>query len=158
MSFKNRVIAALKQQASTSGGIQPPPVCIEEGEGRFVIEVVEIGSLACSFDRITYTSKALQSASLAALTQMAEDIQRRVSYLLEAIRPIEVDEDRCVVQMRSNPPAKDDDGTRYYELVVQRGEVSLCRFCKTPGQPRRRVPAEVTHEVVGRLAADFAQQ
>ena len=27
-----------------------------------------------------------------------------------------------VVQMRSNPPQQDDDGTRYYELVVKRGE------------------------------------
>ena len=46
--------------------------------------------------------------------------------------------------MRSNPPQKDDDGTRFYELVVSRGELSLCRYAKGPGQPRQIVAAEVT--------------
>jgi hypothetical protein len=92
---------------------------------------------------------------MAELEQMAKQLEQRLSYLMEAICPIEIDQEACVIQMRSNPPAKDDDGTKYYELVVRRGEISLCRYNKPRGQPRDTVPAEVTHEVVSRLASDF---
>ena len=57
--------------------------------------------------------------------------------------------------MRSNPPQKDDDGTRYYELVVARGELSLCRYARPSGQSPTVVAAHVTREVFERLAEDF---
>jgi hypothetical protein len=60
--------------------------------------------------------------------------------------------------MRSNPPQKDDNAYRYYELLIRRGgSVALCRYEKQPGQPRTRVPAALTHEVIGRLIDDFCQ-
>ena len=73
------------------------------------------------------------------------------------IAPIELDAQGCSVQMRSNPPQKDDNGRRYYELLIRRGgSIALCRYEKQPGQPRVRVPAVLTHEVVGRLIDDFS--
>jgi len=59
--------------------------------------------------------------------------------------------------MRSNPPQRDDNASRYYELLLRRGgSIALCRFEKQPGQPRLRVPAVLTHEVIGRLVDDFS--
>ena len=81
---------------------------------------------------------------------------QQLSYLLESISPIEVDDEACIVQMRSSPPQKDDDGTRYYELVVARGELSLCRYSRAPGQSPSVVEAHVTREVFERLVEDFA--
>ncbi len=70
---------------------------------------------------------------------------------------MEVDAEQCIVQLRSNPPQKDDDGTSYYELLVARGgRLSLCRWLKERGQPRRIIPAQVTREVFLRLIADFS--
>ena len=73
------------------------------------------------------------------------------------VYPIEIDHDQCVVQLRSNPPQKDETGTSYYELhVAGGGLLSLCRYVKEPGAPRRPIAAQVTREVFLRLVADFA--
>ena len=91
------------------------------------------------------------------LERIGNDLASRVTYLMEPIRPIEIDADACVVQMRSTPPQKDDDGRSYYELLVRRGgEIALTRYRKEPGTPRQQIPATVTREVLLRLAGDFS--
>jgi hypothetical protein len=92
------------------------------------------------------------------LQAASADLAKRVNYLMEPIAPIELDADGCSVQMRSNPPQKDDNGRRYYELLIRRGgSIALCRYEKQPGQPRVRIPAVLTHEVIGRLVEDFSK-
>jgi hypothetical protein len=60
------------------------------------------------------------------------------------------------VQLRSNPPQRDDDGRSYYELTVRRGgEVALARFRKENAAARKQIPADVTREVLLRLVSDF---
>ena len=87
---------------------------------------------------------------------MAENLSKRLTYLLEPISPIETDAQGCVVQLRSNPPHKDTDRTSYYELLVSRaGELSLCRYTRPAGGTRQLIPAELTREVLCRLAGDF---
>ena len=72
------------------------------------------------------------------LKPVAETLSRRLTYLLEPISPMEAMPQQCVVQLRSNPPQKDDNGTSYYELLVARGgRLSLCRWLKERGQPPR---------------------
>ena len=87
---------------------------------------------------------------------MAKVLSARLTYLMEPIRPIEIDADACVAQLRSSPPQRDDDGRSYYELTVRRGgEIALCRYRKEPGTVRQQIPATVTREVLLRLADDF---
>jgi hypothetical protein len=75
---------------------------------------------------------------------------------MEPISPIEIDADACVVQLRSNPPQRDDDGRSYYELLVRRGgDIALTRFRKENGDARRPITATVTREVLLRLVGDF---
>ena len=106
------------------------------------------------FDKITNVQVTM---TVEKLKQISNNLSKRLSYLLEPINPIEVDSEQCLVQMRSSPPAKGEDGTSYYELLVRRGgELRLSRYAKTPGQPRRIVPAQVTREVFLRLVADFS--
>jgi hypothetical protein len=121
------------------------------------IELTAVEPIGCAFTRLVYATQALDGATIEQLKRRAESLEQRLSYLLERVRPIEMDEDACVVQMRSNPPARDDDGTKYYELVVERGALRLCRYARRAGQQRVVVPAELTHEVVVRLARDFEQ-
>jgi hypothetical protein len=87
---------------------------------------------------------------------MAKDLSARLTYLMEPIRPIEIDADACVAQLRSSPPQRDDDGRSYYELTVRRGgEIALVRYRKEPGAVRQQIPANVTREVLLRLVDDF---
>ena len=120
-------------------------------------ELLALDSLACAFVRFNLQSAALAGAAMDKLKKVADDLSRRLTYLLEPISPLEIDALGCLVQLRSSPPAKDADGTSYYELLVKHtGDVSLCRFNRPPGAPRNAIPAQVTREVLLRLVADFS--
>ena len=54
-------------------------------------------------------------------------------------------------------PQKTPDRTTYYELLVaKRGELTLTRYSRAAGQVREVIPAQVTREVLLRLASDLA--
>jgi hypothetical protein len=154
MTLQAQIHTELNRLASLS---EAPPhlLHIDTGSGRLESKLTAIDQLACAFDQFAYKTDKLANATVDELKDIANALSAQVSYLLESISPVEVDDEACIVQLRSNPPAKDDDGTRYYELVVARGELSLLRYCKTPGQPRAIVSAHVTREVFTRLANDF---
>lgn len=119
-------------------------------------ELVALDTLACSFQRIVVRSDKLVGSTPAQVKQVAEKLSQRLTYLLEPISPIEFDAQGCTVQMRSNPPRKDEDGTSYYELLVSHsGELTLCRYTRAPGAVRSIVPAHVTREVLLRIVGDF---
>jgi hypothetical protein len=131
----------------------------EVGGQRLQAEILALDTLACAFNHLGVELDALASSPVENLKQVADQIARRLTYLLEPITAVEVDRDQCAVQLRSNPPQKDDDNaTSYYELLVRRGgHVSLCRYKKQPGEIRRLVPAHVTREVFLRLVDDLSK-
>lgn len=131
---------------------------LTDGDRRLRCELSALDTVGCAVDGLTVSTGRLAQATVEQLKRISDDLGRRLTYLLEPVALLEVDADRCSLQMRSNPPQKDDDGTRYYELLVERGgQVGLCRYQKQPGQPRQRVSALVTREVLLRLAGDLAQ-
>jgi hypothetical protein len=98
----------------------------------------------------------LAAADAPHLERIGKALAERVTYLMEPIAPIEVDAAACVVQLRSNPPQRDDDGRSYYELMVRcGGEIALVRYRKENGDARRQIPATLTREVLSRLVGDF---
>ena len=132
-------------------------IVVAEGLRSVRCEAVQCEPLAVTITDLALETPELASVSFAQLESSSRDLAARVNYLLEPIAPIETDAEGCTVQMRSNPPQRDDNGYRYYELLLRRGgSAALCRYEKQPGQPRVRVPAVLTHEVVGRLIDDFS--
>ena len=124
---------------------------------RLSADLVALDALALAFDRLTVINQSLATTSIDGLKKIANALSKRLTYLLEPISPIEVDADQCVVQLRSNPPQNDDNGSRYYELLVRAGgELSLRRYQKQPGNHRQQIPSQVTREVFLRLTHDFA--
>jgi len=131
-------------------------ITVEQDPRRLTCNFLSITPLACEFQTLRLQSDELASATIEQLTQISEDLAGRLTYLLESLGPVEIDRDQCVVQMRSVPPAKSDDGSTYYELLVRRGgSLNLCRYGKQPGQPRQVIPATLTQEVLVRLVGDF---
>lgn len=129
-----------------------------DGDHRFSCELAELDSLGLGFQQFELTNNQLANADIIDLKRVAEDLSKRLTYLLEPIAPIEVDTDQCIVQMRSYPPQRDPGKTSYYELLVKRGgHLTLSRYSKddTSGA-RTEVPAQVTREVFWRLLRDFA--
>jgi hypothetical protein len=149
-----------KQLETTLTGIgataAPRSLSLTDGGRILTCELAALDTLACSFTRLTLAVDRLAGASEDALRKMANDLTKRVNYLLEPIAPIEVDPEQCVIQLRSNPPQRDEHRSSYYELLVRRGgEISLCRYTKDRGAPRQVAPANVTREVLLRLVGDF---
>ena len=132
-------------------------LAVVEGQRTARCNADECEPLAATVIDLVLETPELATATAFELQAASAELAKRVNYLLEPIAPIELDAQGCTVQMRSNPPQKDDNGRRYYELVLRRGgSIALCRFEKQPGQPRTRVPAVLTHEVIGRLIDDFS--
>jgi hypothetical protein len=131
-------------------------VAAEAAPRRITCEVVERNPLAVSINLLQLRTSELADANVAQLERISTALAERLTYLLEPISPIEVDAETCVVQMRSNPPQRDDDGRTYYELLVRRGgEISLARYRKENGAGRQQISATVTREVLVRLVDDM---
>ena len=152
MTLRAQFEQELKQLAA--GGAAT--VTVTEGDRNLACDMVERNSLAVAFQRLRLETTELAAATAVDLERIGQALSERLTYLMEPIRPIELDADACTVQMRSSPPQRDDDGRSYYELVVRRGgELYLCRYRKEPGKPRQQVAATVTGEALLRLVDDF---
>ena len=153
MSIRAYIESELKRiQAVRGRGL----LQIDCATGRVEADLIAVDAIGCAFQTLAYSSDKLATASLDELKAISQSLTSKLTYLLEPIGLVEADADRCSVQLRSNPPQKGDDGTSYYELMVRRGgDITLSRYSKKSGQLRQIVPANVTREVLGRLADDF---
>ena len=154
MTLKDQLQGQLASLGSFAGSTQT----LDFAEGGFTLrcELASLDRLGCEFVCLSIGTPKLAGAATDRLQKIAADLSAKLTYLLEPISPVEVDRQQCVVQMRSSPPQKNDDGTTYYELLVKAGgELSLCRFTKAAGNVRQMVPAQVTREVLLRLAGDL---
>jgi hypothetical protein len=131
-------------------------VSVEIQPRTLTCDIAERNTLAVSFNQLRLTTAELAAADAATLDRIGKALAAKLTYLMEPISPIEIDAQGCVVQLRSNPPQRDDDGRSYYELLVRGGgEISLSRYRKENGDARRPITANVTREVMLRLASDF---
>ena len=117
--------------------------------------VLDIDSIGCRLERLALKPENISDATIEQLRHMASELTKRLVYLLEPIAPVEFDREGASVQLRSKPPHKDDDGTQYYELVVNQRGLQLCRYSKSVGDSRRVISSQLTHEVLCRLITDF---
>jgi hypothetical protein len=153
MSFQRLLEAELQRIAAQGRG----RLTMDVGVGELDSNIVAADAIGCAFDSLTLATDKLAGASIERVKKISAALAARLNYLLEPISPIETDADRCVVQMRSNPPQQGENGSTYYELlVVTGGSLDLKRYRAAPGQPREAIPAQVTQEVFQRLAEDFA--
>lgn len=152
MSLKTK----LKTELLAQSGSGSRNLGVSENDLLLTCELADVNPLAVEMNRLVVKTTRLANASLDELSEISKDLSSRVTYLMEAIGPVELDAESCTVQMRSVPPTREDDGTKYYEILVRRGgEVALVRYQKVPSEPRRVIPAVVTREVLYRLAEDF---
>ncbi len=150
-SFKNALASA---GTFTSGD---RVVAADDGPLHLECQLLALEPLACAVMRLSLRADKLAAMDSQQLQSTADSLSKRLTYLLEPISPIEMDSEGCVVQMRSNPPHKETDRTSYYELLVSRaGEISLCRYTRETKSQRQLIPAQLTREVLVRLAGDFA--
>lgn len=145
-----------EQQLTRLGNGGAATVAAEAQPRKISCDIIERNALAVSFDNLRLATTELASATTADLERIGTALAGRLTYLMEPISPIEIDAAGCVLQLRSNPPQRDDDSRTYFELLVRRGgEIVLARYRKDNGNARQKVSMTLTREVLLRLVADF---
>src|SRR3990172_701722 len=106
---------------------------------RLQIHFAAVDSMSCCFSELELFVPALANAAFDVLRNWADDLSRRITYLLEQIGPLE-DAAAGQVLIRSVRPDSLPDGSQYYEVVLSShsgGNFSLRRYRSTKGQPGR---------------------
>ena len=78
--------------------------------GQIECTLTAVDSLACAFESIALSTNHLADASAPRLQQVAEDLAKRLNYLLEEVSLVEIDEVLCAIQLRSQPPLATSPG------------------------------------------------
>ncbi len=159
MNFSKILANELKQLIGFSSA-QPKLVNLTDADGLEVaIDFTAVDSMSCSFHELRLRVPSLAGTELDALKTWAESLSSRVTYLLESIGPLEFDPDQQQVLIRSTPPDKQAQQTKFYEILLQSGSdgnFSLTRYLSEHGTPgRSRVDIQVTHEVLNKLVDDL---
>lgn len=159
MSLRNALSAELKKLVGLSAR-DPKPVSVSALDNiDIAIDFVAVDSMSCSFREVRLRVPSLATTGIDALRRWAEALCNRVTYLLENIGPLEVDPANGRVLVRSTPPDKQDEGTRFYEILLQShsdGNFSLRRYRSEKGKPgRTQVDIQTTHEVLLKLVEDL---
>lgn len=92
------------------------------------------------------------------LLRQAGEIEKRISYLLEGFRLLEIDEVNGSAQIRSITPYKKGDERLYYEVLLRGGNnLTFSRYRKQlqTGE-RETVSSHLTLEIFERLVDDLA--
>ncbi|MEN0110758.1 MAG: hypothetical protein AAF805_08545 [Planctomycetota bacterium] len=147
-----RLLGAI--DAAAPGGV----ATADEGADRVRVGVAACDTLSVAITELRLSTPRLAEADADRVRAVADRLTERVTYLLEALTPVEVDRDLAVVQMRSVQPTASAEGPSYYELLVKTGgSLSLRRYRKPRGALREPIDATLTREVLARLVSDFVE-
>ena len=125
------------------------------------VDVIAVESLGVSCEELRLEIASLGAATLDTLKKWANDLCRRVTYLLENLGPLEIDAQGNQILIRSTPPDKSAGSgtTKYYEVMLSSlgaGRFSLRRFrYDTSSGQRIAVPLQLTHEQLAKLINDL---
>jgi len=128
------------------------------GGGRTVeIDFTAVDSLGCAFRELRLSADELKNVRFETLKTWAEDLCKKVTYLLEQIGPLERDAEVETVLIRSTPPTRLPDQTTFYEILVKApGTLNLRRYTRAAHHfDRQPCDIQVTHEVLVKLVNDL---
>lgn len=125
------------------------------------VDVSAADVMSCAVREIRVNVPALVDAGFDALKTWAESLSKRITYLLENIGPLELDEDSGQILIRSRQPNDQDGAKQFYEILLQssaNGNFTLRRYESRKGAPARtQVDFHLTHEVLKKLAIDLVE-
>jgi hypothetical protein len=127
-------------------------------------ELSQSDSIGFLLKKMEISKNIGENADLAEyLKTAAETIERRVNYLMEPLKIIELDSTTNAVQMRSEKPELQEGNLSYFEFILKAGKwfgyrnhVSMVRYSQKKGKEasRQPVPFAVTKKQFQRLIDD----
>ena len=158
MALIDQLLQTLQGMAGYSGPGPQTVSVTEPADVHLELDVTSADRFSCGFRELRLNVPPFTHTAPGQLKQWADDVCRRVTYLLEQLNTIEFDPQTGQAQIRSTRPDRQADQTRYYEIVLQMpGQLRLCRYQILPGQPREQIDIQATHEVLQKLVPDLVQ-
>lgn len=127
---------------------------------RVTAEIQDFDKFSCIVKSLSVTRAQAPPASVSLkelLRRQAAEIERRITYLLENFRLLEMDEFNCLAQVRSAAPHQKNGEKFYYEVFLQHGiGAAFSRYRQSRGADNRElVPCQLTQETFERLVDDL---
>ena len=159
MNLNTQLTGELKRLAGFSSST-PQRIEISDSDVLTLsIGVVAVDALSCAFESLTLHVPALVGNETGSLQRWADALSQRVTYLLENIGPIEIDQRSNQVLIRSTPPDRSGETTQFYEVLLTaqaNGTFQLRRYRAEHGQSgRKSVDIHLTHETLQKLVRDL---
>lgn len=125
------------------------------------VELTAVDQLGCLVHEVRTVVPKLLGARFDVLKAWGETLSRRLSYLLETLALLEIDEEHGEILIRSNPPDRHGSATAYYEVLLRQdgpGRFALRRYEAQKGvSGRTPIDMHLTHEVLKRLGRDLVE-
>ena len=159
MDLTEQIENEIKQLVGFSSST-PRRVEVADSENRVLgVGFVAVDTMSVAFESMTLHVPELVGHETSVLRDWADALSRRVTYLLEDIGPIEIDENAKAILIRSTPPVKSGGTTQFYEVLLgaqANGTFLLRRYRSETGQPgRQSVDIQLTHETLRKLVGDL---
>jgi hypothetical protein len=159
MDLTEQIENEIKQLVGYSSST-PRRVEVTDSDSRVLgIGFVTVDTMSVAFESMTLHVPQLVGHESSVLREWADALSQRVTYLLENIGPIEIDESKREILIRSTPPVKSGGATQFYEVLLgaqANGTFLLRRYRSETGQPgRQSVDIQLTHETLRKLVGDL---
>jgi hypothetical protein len=151
--LKSEVDALIVTTTPTTVLVVDPAIC------ELAVDFTAVDTMSCSLSEMRLNVPSLATSGTDELQAWANALCQQVTYLLESIGTLEIDPTNKQVLIRSTPPQKQSNVTKFYEIILASqtgGHFTLRRYQATPGSAGR-VPVDIsiTHEVLYRLVDDL---
>jgi len=155
MSLSKKIAAALDE--NTRAYVLPCTVTVEDSPHRLTLHLSALDTVGVAFTSFEFATTSRAEWTSEALNEWGAQLSRRITYLMEPLKVLEIDSGGGEVQIRSQSPTARDDRRGYYEMrLFRQGMLRMQRFTfdETTRQ-RSQSPCQLTREVLERLADDI---
>jgi len=156
MNLSKKIAAALDE--NTKAYVLPCTVTIEDSPNRLTLHLTALDTVGLAFSTMEFADTSRTGWSSQALREWGDRLTKRVTYLMEPLKVIEIDAGGGEVQVRSQTPTPRAEQRGYYEMrLFRNGSLRMERFAfDEDARQRRLTPCQLTREVLERLADDIA--
>jgi hypothetical protein len=152
MSLLSRKIAA---EVDAQAG--PGKVTVADGPYHLSLKLTAASPVGIAFDALEFADETAAGRSADALRAWGGRLASRLTYLMEPLVVLEVDDQAGEAELRSKSPTVSDGVQSYYEIRLHRAGMLGLRRVAFSESNRRRMPVscQLTREALDRLANDL---
>lgn len=149
MSLGQQLAGELMQM----GGAELPLALSTNGnEGSVSVVICQWSPLAVGVESIQVQSATGSIPS----RELGEKLAKKLNYLSEPVRVLEIDSASGAAQLRSDPPRRIDDSIEYFEVQIARGgAIRMQRFRTQSGGARASTAFTLTFDTLARVIDDL---